>query len=179
MIRCKSNREAEDDIKRIPLRRGIPDPKRLPYRRGGICCRLSLIISYIYRSVELDAVAGVVEAISLCGIGGVVGEGASLVGASVEVHREEVLYLDLVEEDPCATGKVGAWRGSTASMAMNISGLSLATRSTIFMKAALASSTSLMVDSSCQCQSLRSPPWNIFRPSGRVTRKLTPASVDP
>ncbi|WP_301963786.1 hypothetical protein [uncultured Muribaculum sp.] len=46
------------------------------------------------------------------------------------------------------------------------------------MNSSSATLASRSVDSSCQCQSLKSPAWYMVVPSAVVTRKLTPSSVD-
>ena len=66
-------------------------------------------------------------------------------------------------------------RASTGKKATSIS--SRAMGSTAWRKASSASSISLMVDSSRQCQKFRSPAWNTLTPA-RSTRKETPRSVE-
>ena len=47
------------------------------------------------------------------------------------------------------------------------------------MNLASSCAASCGVDSSAQCQSLRSPAWKMVLPSSRVMRYDTPASVEP
>lgn len=111
--------------------------------------------------------------------GDVVAEVAGLTAFAEEVHGEEVVYLHALEENfgsACEVGTLTGVDGEHGDLDFGHLGGNAVHDGLEFR---LCFRNSRSEDSSCQCQSLRSPAWKTRLPSARVTINDTPASVEP